>query len=123
LKDNHEDDLVNMGGVEVMAWMFLLIAGFFEIVWAISLKYTDGFTRLWPSIATVVAMGISMVCISFALRTIPMGTAYAMWTGIGAAGTVIVRMVLFNEPRDAVRLLSIAAILAGIVGLKLSSPS
>ncbi|WP_454064090.1 quaternary ammonium compound efflux SMR transporter SugE [Candidatus Nitrospira salsa] len=106
-----------------MAWMFLLIAGFFEIVWAISLKYTDGFTRLWPSIATVVAMGISMVCISFALRSIPMGTAYAMWTGIGAAGTVIVGMVLFNEPRDAVRLLSIAAILAGIVGLKLSSPS
>ena len=106
-----------------MAWMFLLIAGFFEIVWAISLKYTDGFTRLWPSIATVVAMGISMVCISFALRTIPMGTAYAMWTGIGAAGTVIVGMLLFNEPRDAVRLLSIAAILAGIVGLKLSSPT
>ncbi|GJL64684.1 MAG: multidrug transporter [Nitrospirales bacterium] len=106
-----------------MAWIFLLIAGFFEIVWAISLKYTDGFTRLWPSIATVVAMGISMVCISFALRSIPMGTAYAMWTGIGAAGTVIVGMVLFDEPRDAVRLLSIAAILAGIVGLKLSSPS
>ncbi|WP_447969565.1 quaternary ammonium compound efflux SMR transporter SugE [Nitrospira sp. M1] len=106
-----------------MAWMFLLIAGFFEIVWAISLKYTDGFTRLWPSVATVVAMGISMVCISFALRSIPMGTAYAMWTGIGAAGTVIVGMVLFDEPRDAVRLLSIAAILVGIIGLKLSSPS
>ncbi|GJL54553.1 MAG: multidrug transporter [Nitrospirales bacterium] len=106
-----------------MAWIFLLIAGFFEIVWAISLKYTDGFTRLWPSVATVVAMGISMVCISFALRSIPMGTAYAMWTGIGAAGTVIVGMVLFDEPRDAVRLLSIAAILAGIVGLKLSSPT
>ncbi len=106
-----------------MAWIYLLIAGAFEIVWAVSLKFTDGFTRLWPSVGTVVAMGISMVCISFALRTIPMGTAYAIWTGIGAAGTVIVGMVWFNEPRDAMRLLSIAAIIVGIAGLKLSSAS
>jgi len=106
-----------------MAWLFLLIAGFFEIVWAISLKYTDGFTRLWPSVATVVAMGISMVCIAFALRTIPMGTAYAMWTGIGAAGTVIVGIMWFNEPHGAVRILSLVAIIIGIIGLKLSSPS
>jgi len=106
-----------------MAWMYLLIAGAFEIVWAVSLKFTDGFTRLWPSVGTVVAMGISMVCISFALRTIPMGTAYAVWTGIGAVGTVTVGMFWFNEPRDAIRLLSIAAIIAGIAGLKLTSPS
>ncbi len=106
-----------------MAWIYLLIAGAFEIVWAVSLKFTDGFTRLWPSVGTVVAMGISMVCISFALRTIPMGTAYAIWTGIGAAGTVIVGMMWFNEPRDAMRLLSIAAIIMGIAGLKLSSAS
>ncbi len=106
-----------------MSWVYLLIAGGFEIVWAVSLKFTDGFTRLWPSVGTVVAMGISMVCISFALRTIPMGTAYAIWTGIGAAGTVIVGMLWFNEPRDAMRLLSIAAIVAGIAGLKLSSAS
>ncbi|MGB0910194.1 MAG: DMT family transporter [Nitrospirales bacterium] len=106
-----------------MSWVYLLVAGAFEIVWAVSLKFTDGFTRLWPSVGTVVAMGISMVCISFALRTIPMGTAYAIWTGIGAAGTVIVGMLWFNEPRDAVRLLSIAAILMGIAGLKLSSTS
>ncbi len=106
-----------------MAWVYLLIAGAFEIVWAVSLKFTDGFTRLWPSVGTVVAMGISMVCISFALRTIPMGTAYAIWTGIGAAGTVIVGMVWFNEPRDVVRLLSIAAIIGGIAGLKLTATS
>ena len=106
-----------------MAWVYLLIAGAFEIVWAVSLKFTDGFTRLWPSVGTVVAMGISMMCISFALRTIPMGTAYAIWTGIGAAGTVIVGMVWFNEPRDVVRLLSIAAIIGGIAGLKLTATS
>ena len=106
-----------------MAWVYLLIAGAFEIVWAVSLKFTEGFTRLWPSVGTVVAMGVSMVCISFALRSIPMGTAYAIWTGIGAAGTVIVGMVWFNEPRDAMRLVSIVVIIAGIVGLKLSSAS
>ncbi|MGD9852407.1 MAG: quaternary ammonium compound efflux SMR transporter SugE [Nitrospirales bacterium] len=106
-----------------MAWMLLFVAGFFEIVWATALKYTDGFTRLGPSVATVLAMGISMVCMSFALREIPMGTAYAIWTGIGAVGTVILGIVLFDEPRTAVRILCIVAIIAGIAGLKLSSPA
>ena len=93
-----------------MAWTLLFVAGFFEIVWATALKYTDGFTRLGPSVATVLAMGISMVCMSFALREIPMGTAYAIWTGIGAVGTVILGIVLFNEPRTAIRILCIVAI-------------
>ncbi len=106
-----------------MAWTLIVVAGFFEIVWATLLKFTDGFTRLWPSIGTVLAMGISMVCMSFALRTIPMGTAYVVWTGIGAVGTVILGIVLFHEPRNVVRLLCIVMIIAGIVGLKLSSAS
>ncbi len=106
-----------------MAWTLIVVAGFFEIVWATLLKFTDGFTRLWPSIGTVLAMGISMVCMSFALRTIPMGTAYVVWTGIGAVGTVILGIVLFHEPRNVVRLLCIGMIIAGIVGLKLSSAS
>lgn len=106
-----------------MAWMLLLVAGFFEIVWATLLKFTDGFTKVWPSIGTVVAMGISMVCLAFALRAIPMGTAYAVWTGIGAVGTVILGIVLFDEPKNAVRLVCLAMIIAGIAGLKLSSAS
>ena len=106
-----------------MAWTLIVVAGFFEIVWATLLKFTDGFTKVWPSIGTVVAMGISMVCMSFALRVIPMGTAYVVWTGIGAVGTVIVGMVLFDEPRNVVRLVCIGMIIAGIAGLKLSSAS
>ena len=106
-----------------MAWTFLLVAGVFEIVWAVSLKYTDGFTRLGPSIGTVVAMGISMVCLSFALRTIPMGTAYAVWTGIGAAGTALFGIVFFGEAGGLVRLLCIAMIVGGIAGLKLTAAS
>jgi quaternary ammonium compound-resistance protein SugE len=106
-----------------MAWTLLVVAGFFEIVWATLLKFTDGFTKVWPSVGTVVAMGISMVCMSFALRDIPMGTAYVVWTGIGAVGTVILGIVLFDEPKNAVRLAFIALIILGIVGLKLSSPS
>ena len=86
-----------------LAWTLLIIAGIFEIVWATLLKFTDGFTKVWPSVGTVVAMGISMVCLAFALRTIPMGTAYAVWTGIGAVGTVILGIVLFDEPKNAVR--------------------
>ena len=104
-----------------MAWTYLLVAGMFEIVWAVSLKYTDGFTRLWPSIGTVVAMGISMVCISFALRTIPMGTAYAVWTGIGAAGTALFGIMVFGEAGGVIRLGCIALIVAGIAGLKLTA--
>ena len=106
-----------------MAWTLLFVAGFFDIVWATALKYKDGFTRLGPSVATVLAMGISMVCMSFALREIPMGTAYAIWTGIGAVGTVILGIVLFDEPKTAIRILCIAAIIGGIAGLKLSAQS
>jgi len=106
-----------------MAWTLIVVAGFFEIVWATLLKFTDGFTKVWPSIGTVLAMGISMVCMSFALREIPMGTAYVVWTGIGAVGTVILGIVLFDEPRNVVRLVCIAMIILGIAGLKLSSTS
>ncbi len=104
-----------------MAWTLLLVAGFFEIVWATLLKFTDGFTEMWPSVGTVVAMSISMVCLSFALREIPMGTAYVVWTGIGAIGTVILGMMLFGEPKNAVRLMCIGLIIVGIVGLKWTS--
>jgi quaternary ammonium compound-resistance protein SugE len=106
-----------------MAWTLLFIAGIFEIVWATLLKFTEGFTKVWPSVGTVVAMGISMVCLAFALRAIPMGTAYAVWTGIGVVGTVILGIVLFDEPKNVVRLVCIGMIIAGIVGLKLTSAS
>ena len=106
-----------------MAWGYLFVAGVFEIVWVAFLKYTDGFTRLWPSVGTVLAMGVSMVCLSLSLRVIPIGTAYAIWTGIGAVGTAILGIILFNEPRDVMRLFFIFLIIAGIAGLKLSSPT
>ena len=106
-----------------MAWTYLLIAGVFEIVWATGLKYTDGFSRLWPSVGTVIAMAISMLCLSLALRVIPIGTAYAIWTGIGAVGVAIVGMVLFQEPRDAVRLFCILIVVGGIAGLKYTAHS
>lgn len=106
-----------------MSWIFLLIAGAFEIVWAIGLKYTDGFTRLWPSVGTIVAMGVSFLFLSYALKGIPIGTAYAVWTGIGAVGVAILGMVLFGESRDAFRLLCILVIVGGIAGLKYSSSS
>ncbi len=104
-----------------MAWIYVLVAGVFEIVWITGIKYADGFTRLWPSVGTVVAMSVSMVCLSLAVRAIPIGTAYAVWTGIGAAGAAIVGMILFNESRDVGRLLFIGLIVSGVVGLKLSS--
>ncbi len=106
-----------------MAWGDLLVAGAFEIVWATGLKYTEGFSRLWPSVGTVAAMSVSMVCLALALRAIPLGTAYAVWTGIGAVGVAILGIILFNEPRDLARLFFIFVIIAGIVGLKLSSPT
>ena len=105
-----------------MAWGYLLIAGVFEIVWATGLKYTDGFTRLWPSLGTVAAMGVSLLFLSYALRAIPIGTAYAVWTGIGAVGTVIMGILLFEESRDVFRLFCIFVIVAGIAGLRVSSP-
>jgi quaternary ammonium compound-resistance protein SugE len=102
-----------------MAWLFLLIAGLFEVGWAIGLKYTEGFTRLVPSILTVAAMTLSILLLGLALRTLPVGTAYAVWTGIGAVGTAVLGIYLFGEPAGAARLASIGMIVAGIVGLKL----
>jgi quaternary ammonium compound-resistance protein SugE len=104
-----------------MDWLLLMIAGVFEIIWATGLKYTEGFTRLWPSVGTLAAMAVSMVLLGQALRTIPVGTGYAIWTGIGAAGTAIMGIALFDESRHVVRLLCIGLIVAGIVGLKFSS--
>lgn len=102
-----------------MAWTYLTIAGLFEIAWAIGLKYSDGFSRLWPSLGTVLAMALSMGFLALALKSLPIGTAYAIWTGIGAIGTVILGILLFSEPATALRLVCIGLILGGIVGLKL----
>ena len=101
-----------------MAWVYLFVAGLLEIGWAIGLKYTEGFTRLWPSVGTVAAMVFSVVLLGLALRELPVGTGYAVWTGIGTVGTAILGIVLFSEPATAVRLLCIGLIVAGIVGLK-----
>ena len=101
-----------------MAWIQLLIAGIFEVVWATCLKYTDGFTKLVPSILTVAGMLISFYFLSSAIKTLPMGTAYAVWTGIGAIGAVLVGILFFNESKDVLRLIFVGFILIGIVGLK-----
>jgi quaternary ammonium compound-resistance protein SugE len=105
----------------VMAWLLLAIAGLLEVGWAIGLKYTEGFTRPWPSVLTAVAMILSVVLLGIAMKTLPVGTAYAVWVGIGAVGTVILGIVLFAEPADLPRLVSVGLIVAGIIGLKLSS--
>jgi quaternary ammonium compound-resistance protein SugE len=102
-----------------VAWFYLLVAGLLEIGWAIGLKYTEGFSRLWPSVLTVAAMILSLAFLGLALKALPVGTAYAIWTGIGAIGTVILGIYLFNEPATAARLACIGLILTGIVGLKL----
>jgi quaternary ammonium compound-resistance protein SugE len=102
-----------------MAWLYLFIAGLFEVAWAIGLKYTEGFTRLVPSIWTVASMVLSIVLLGLALKSLPVGTAYAVWTGIGAVGTASLGIYLFGEPATAARLASIGLIVAGIVGLKL----
>jgi quaternary ammonium compound-resistance protein SugE len=104
-----------------MAWLNLVIAGLLEIVWAIGLKYTDGFTKLWPSILTVAAMIASFYFLAQALKIIPVGTGYAVWTGIGAIGTAMLGIVLFAESSALPRLLCMLLIVAGIVGLKLTS--
>ncbi|MER3423553.1 MAG: quaternary ammonium compound-resistance protein SugE [Nitrospiraceae bacterium] len=104
-----------------MAWLLLIAAGLFEVVWATGLRYTEGFTRLGPSILTVVAMIVSMWLLAVALRTIPVGTGYAVWTGIGAAGTALMGILLFGESRDFLRVVSIFTIVIGIVGLKIST--
>jgi quaternary ammonium compound-resistance protein SugE len=106
-----------------MAWVVLFVAGLLEIGWAVGLKYTDGFTRIWPTIGTVVALVASMALLGVGLRTLPLGTAYAVWTGIGTVGTAVLGIVLFREPATAMRLLYIAMIVAGIVGLKLVAAS
>jgi len=105
-----------------MPWIFLLLAGVLEIAWAVGLKYTDGFTRPWPSTLTVITMIGSFWLLALAARALPLGTAYAVWTGIGVLGTTVLGMWLFNEPRNTMRLLFIGLILLGILGLKLSSP-
>ncbi len=104
-----------------MAWVVLVIAGLFEIGWAIGLKHTEGFTRPWPTVGTVLAMLVSVALLGLAMRTLPVGTAYAVWTGIGAVGTVVLGIVLFGEPATAARLACVGLILAGIVGLKLTA--
>ena len=104
-----------------MAWIVLFVAGLFETCWAIGLKYTDGFTRLWPSVGTVAAMIASVVLLGWSMRSLPVGTAYAVWTGIGAVGTVLLGLVLFDEPATVARLGCVALIVAGIVGLKLTA--
>jgi quaternary ammonium compound-resistance protein SugE len=106
-----------------MAWLYLVIAGLFECGWAIGLKYTDGFTRLVPSVLTVAAMAISFWLLSTAMKSIPVGTAYAVWTGIGAVGVAITGMILFGESRDVFRIISLMLIISGIIGLKLGSSS
>ena len=104
-----------------MPWICLVIAGLLEIVWAVGLKYTNGFTRLWPSVVTVACMVVSFQFLALALKTIPIGTAYAMWTGIGATGTALAGMVFFGESREVARIVCLVMIVAGIVGLKLFS--
>jgi quaternary ammonium compound-resistance protein SugE len=105
-----------------MAWLILAVAGLFEIGWAIGLKYTEGFTRLWPTLGTVASMIVSLGLLGLALRTLPVGTAYAVWTGVGTIGTALLGMALFNESADLLRLACIGLIVAGIVGLKLVTP-
>jgi quaternary ammonium compound-resistance protein SugE len=105
-----------------MNWVILVLAGLFEIGWAIGLKYTDGFTRPWPTLGTVVAMAISLALLGIAMKSLPVGTAYAVWVGVGAVGTAILGIVLLGEPANAGRLLSLSLIVAGIVGLKLATP-
>ena len=104
------------------SWLAVIAAGLFEIAWAFGLKYSDGLTRFWPSLATALAILASFALMSFALRSLPFGTAYAIWTGIGAAGSIILGMVIFSEPTDPIRLICLTLIIAGMVGLKFNSP-
>jgi quaternary ammonium compound-resistance protein SugE len=108
------------GEIAEMAWFYLLVAGLFEVAWAIGLKYSDGLTRLWPSVYTLVTMAISVVCLAWAVRSLPIGTAYAVWTGIGAVGTAILGIILFHESMIVIRLLGIVLIVVGIILLKVS---
>ena len=105
-----------------MNWLILLLAGLLEIAWAIGLKYSEGFTRFWPSVWTAITMHASMVLLAIAMKSLPVGTAYAVWVGIGAVGTVVLGIVLFNESADFWRMASVGLIVAGIIGLKLATP-
>jgi quaternary ammonium compound-resistance protein SugE len=105
-----------------MAWFVLFLAGLFEVGWAVGLKYTEGFTRLWPTVGTAVALIASMTLLGLALRDLPLGTAYAVWTGIGTIGTAVLGMLLFREPATVARLLCMSLIVIGIVGLKVVTP-
>lgn len=105
-----------------MSWIWLLLAGLFEMVWAVGLKYTDGFTKFWPTVGTLAAMAVSVFLLAVAVKTLPLGTAYAVWTGIGAIGTVIFGMAMLGDPVTAGRLVCLALILGGIIGLKALSP-
>ncbi len=106
-----------------MAWIILVIAGLFEVGWAIGLKYTEGLTRLWPTVWTVLAMIISLWLLGIAMKSLPVGTAYSIWVGVGAVGTVILGIVLLGESANAARLISVALIIAGIIGLKFATPA
>lgn len=106
-----------------MNWLILVLAGLFEIAWAIGLKYTDGFTRLWPTVGTVTAMVVSVGLLGLAMKSLPVGTAYAVWVGVGAVGTAILGIVLFDESANWGRIISLLLIILGIIGLKLATPS
>lgn len=105
-----------------MAWIVLVLAGLFEVGWAIGLKYTEGFTRLWPTVWTVATMAISLWLLGIAMKDLPVGTAYSVWVGVGAVGTVTLGIMLLGEPANAGRLISVALIIGGIIGLKLATP-
>ena len=105
-----------------MPWLVLVLAGLFEIGWAIGLKYTDGFTKVWPTLGTVASMVVSLGLLGLAMKSLPVGTAYAVWVGVGAVGTAILGIVLLGEPANAGRMVSLGLIVAGIIGLKLASP-
>lgn len=102
-----------------MAWVYLFLAGLLETIWAVGMKYSEGFTRLWPTVFTLVSMAASVWLLAIAMRTLPLGTAYAVWTGIGAVGAAILGMALFGEPRTALRIFCLLLIVAGIAGLRL----
>lgn len=104
---------------QTTAWVFLVVAGLLEIVWAIGMKYSEGFTKLWPSIVTIVAASFSFWLLALAVRVLPIGTAYVVWTGIGAVGAALLGVILFNEPATAARMICIVLIIAGIAGLKI----
>ena len=106
-----------------MAWLLLVVAGLLEVGWAIGLKYTEGFTKLWPSALTLSAMFASVVLLGVAMKSLPVGTSYAVWVGVGAVGTAILGIILFGEPANVGRLASLGLIVAGIVGLKLATPA